>query len=221
MYGAPRWLPVTLLSWEENNVTGIPRVSVASLDARDDYPEFIPAAPSPDGMFAGADETGTIRVRVDAAARVADLEIDGEWHRRVRPDGFAAALFGAYVNAAHQAMSAAHAARIPESARSGDTGRDRAGDGMRHRLEAALQGSREAARRLAQARTAPAPEASTAHGPHGYVTARGQAGSIVAIEADPDAIRHTTADRLRRDALAALRSAQDHDAGRDSSSSRH
>lgn len=190
---------------------GIPRVSAAALDALvstgDDYSEFIPAEPAADGTFTGADETGTVRLRVDAEARVADLEIDGEWARRVRPDGFAPALFAAYVDATRQAVSA-RVTHTPAAGRSGGAERDRSGAGLRHRLEAALQASREAGRRLEQARTAPPPETITAHGPHGYVTARGRAGAIVGIEADPDAIRHATADRLRRDAVTALRTAQ-------------
>jgi hypothetical protein len=185
-------------------------VNLDSLDGLSSSDEVRVQGPAP---YQGADATDSVKVTVDARARMINVDVSDGWRERVGVTDFADALFDAYTAAVRKALTAAAVtalAGVPEQRPSQPpsmkeyTGSDvdwlRAKQTTLDRVHAELS-------RLATVDTAGAGREWTLSSPHGYLTLRLLGRSLAGIHGDVRRIARAGAAQLRFDALAAFRAA--------------
>lgn len=99
--------------------------SLAALDAMRDEAErlagLLGGAASADVRYTGEDPSGSVRVVVDGAGRVADLTLAGSWRRGAGPDGLGDAVLAALADGERHRLTA-WARRVTEAGRPADRG---------------------------------------------------------------------------------------------------
>lgn len=198
---------------------------VADLETelRQSIPPGTPARP-PERQVA-RDATGSVGVVVDSRGQVEDVTIDRQWRSRLNPDELLSALLDTYRTAVHQAREASVAARwvargagldpptpddLPLDRQEeplltplGPTA-DRAERWRRIReMRAQIAAQRERRKQREQA-LADARRERERTGPHGYLTATIQFGSVLSITGDQSRFKYAETEHLQQDALAIL-----------------
>jgi hypothetical protein len=176
----------------------------------------------------GTDESDSVRVTVDARARVQNVEVSRRWPERLDPTQLPAAIFAAYTSAVQQAFTSAAASALaaeqdraePDLAqrqRFDDeptaTALPSAGDPADDRewlaaiwstlddVHATLSRTAGSAARGARA------DDTTVSSPHGHLVVHLRGRGLTGITGNPRQIRTATAEQLRAEALAVFRAA--------------
>jgi len=168
--------------------------------------------------YEGEDASGSVWVSVSDRARVQSVEISRSWSDRLPPGDVPRALLESYHDATRKAFTAA-ALTAYENGAAGEA-RPAPADAPVYRLPPAdddrawLRSVRDTLEeieidrhRRSRGEIGPGPEQTIAS-PLGCFRARVQGSAVVEITGDPVAIRESSADQLRREALAIFRRAQ-------------
>jgi hypothetical protein len=197
-------------------------LSLARLDTRGDDGELRALLRDSDSItrppFEGEDAASSVWVSVSSRVRVENVEFSRSWNDRLQPADVATALLESYKDAAGKAYAAA--AMLAYAAEPGNGGGPSAPDSPVYELpprdddRAWLRAIRNTLEdidmdvlRRARGETESRRE-DTVYSPSGCFRARTQGGAILSLEGDVGAIRDSSTEELRREALALFRSIQ-------------
>lgn len=205
---------------------GRDRLELASLDFLGDAGELRARAleklrgmggrPQPRDHYEGSDKSGSVVVTIDPDKFVKDVAVRSDWRDSIPADGFAWALFEAYVAAiAESAEFAALAALAADEASQREADpqdppppvedfqvwRARVWDSL-HAIGDTLHRTDQAARDHARQ------QERTVSGPHGYLQIKVRGKGITGITGDPQRIKMAETYQLRAEALDAFRAAR-------------
>jgi len=167
------------------------------------------------GLHTGRDATGSVTVLLGDDGQVRDVTVARDWSRRIGAAGVGEALFEAYAAAVRSTLEATALAEpqqepppaeaaSPQGPRGESAAHEAADQDWMRRVWQTLQDNDAKLEELARRPDGIADESAVS--PHGSLTARHRAGSIVAITGDPDLIAELDTGQLQYEAHALLRS---------------